>query len=204
MAANGRVCTGFSAPWVANYSNSGTTVTYSNARVLARGVNVSIEPDDASSDNVFYADNISAEVVAGVFTGGTLTLTVDGLFEEAERMIYGLPEPVDVTVGTDTVEVQGYGDGMVIPYVGVGFVIRYQSDGVVSYVPCVMPKCRFNQHSVSANTQEDSIDWQTQELTATLLRDDTATHNWKRIGEAQTSEQAAINVVKVLLGATVS
>lgn len=199
--ANGRIITGFSAPWVAKYSAIGTSVTYSDAQVLARGVNVSIEPDDADSDNIFYADNVSAEVVAGQFTGGTLTLTVDGLLDAAESMLFGLPAPESVSVDGGSVNVTSYGDNMLIPYVGVGFVIRYQSDGVTSYVPMVVPKCRFNQPSIEANTQEDEIDWQTQELEATILRDDTANHNWKRIGEAQTTEAAAINVVKALLGA---
>lgn len=203
MAANGRVCTGFSAPWVATYSNSGTTITYTGARVLARGVNVSIEPESAGSDNTFYADNVAAESAAGVFGGGTLTLTVDGLKEDAEKMLFGLPTPESVTVGSTTVDVMPYGDSMNIPYVGFGCVVRYQSDGVTTYVPLVIPKVKFNQPNTEAATAEDSIDWQTQELEATILRDDSANHNWKKIGVEQTTEAAAINVVKVLLGATV-
>lgn len=199
--ASGRVITGFSAPWVAKYAATGTTVTYTSAQILARGVNVKIEPEDASSDNIFYADNVSAEVVQGIFTGGTLTLTVDGLLDAAEKLVYGLPAAESVTVGSSSVNVTSYGDNMSIPYVGVGFVIRYQNDGVVSYVPMVVPKCRFKQHSVEAATQESDIDWQTQELEATILRDDSANHNWKKIGEAQTTEAEAVNVVKALLGA---
>ena len=53
MAANGKVCTGFSSPWVAIYGNTGTTVTYSSAAVLARGVSVAISPDDVNNDNIF-------------------------------------------------------------------------------------------------------------------------------------------------------
>ena len=77
MAANGKVLTGFSNPWVALYANTGTTVTYSSGAVLARGVSVTITPDDVNDDNIFYADNGPAETDPGVFSSGDLTLTVD-------------------------------------------------------------------------------------------------------------------------------
>ena len=38
--ANGEVITGFSKPYVARYSESNGTVTYSNVQPLARGVSV--------------------------------------------------------------------------------------------------------------------------------------------------------------------
>lgn len=77
MAA-GKVITGFSKPYVAVYSASGGTVTYSKGRELARGVGVSTDYEVGDS-NPFYANNVEAENVPGVFTGGTATLTVDGL-----------------------------------------------------------------------------------------------------------------------------
>lgn len=196
--ANGRIVTGFSKPYVALYSASGTTITYSNGQILARGVDVSIEPE-VGDDNNFYADNQIAENVAGTFNGGTLTLTVDGLLTATEKMLYGLPAPTPVTVGTETVNVTDYGDSAVIPYVGVGFVVRYQSDGVISYVPVVIPKVRFELNNTSAATQEDSVDWQTDELTAQIFRSDDANHTWQRKGEGQTTEAAAEAAVKAML-----
>ena len=82
--ANGRIITGFSKPYVAKYTvgTDGTTVTYSDGQILARGVEVQIEPE-ATEDNNFYADNVIAENEAGIFTGGTMTLTVDGLKDAA-------------------------------------------------------------------------------------------------------------------------
>ena len=199
MAAAGRVCTGFSKPYVAVYSNTSGTVSYTKGQILARGVDVSIEPE-AGDDNTFYADNVAAEVSPGVFTGGTVTLTVDGLLPTAETLIYGLPEPDSVTVDSSSVDVYAYGDGMSIPYCGLGFVARYQSDGVVSYVPIVLTKTRFTVGTTSAATQEDSVDWQTQELSATLMRDDTSSHNWKKVGAGQATEAAAEAVLKQILG----
>ena len=77
----GKVTTGFSKPYVALYAESSGTVTYSSGQLLARGVEVSIEPEVGDA-NKFYADNIVAETIAGIFQGGTATFTVDGLSYE--------------------------------------------------------------------------------------------------------------------------
>ena len=199
MSAAGKVCTGFSMPYVAKYSNVGSVVTYSGVMQLARGVSVSLSLD-TTDDNVFHADNVSAETAAAMFTGGTATLTVDGLLAEAEKFILGLPETTKVTAGGDQVDVSHYGDGMEIPYVGIGFVVRYQSGGVVTYAPVVLAKARFQQPGLDAATQEESIDWQTQELTANLMRDDTSNHDWKLVGADQATEEAAVEVLKAILG----
>lgn len=197
--ADGKVCTGFSFPYVALYSANGTTVTYSGARPLARGVSVSIAPE-VSNDNSFYANNIMAESAPGVFTGGTVTLTVDGLKTDAETMVFGLPEPETVTVGEQPVKVQAYGDAMAIPYVGIGFIARYMSGGAVTYAPVVLTKARFKTPGQDAATQEAEIDWQTQELEATLMRDDSANHNWKKVAEDQATESAALAALIAMLG----
>lgn len=199
MSAAGKVCTGFSKPYVAKYSNDGGAVTYSGVMLLARGVSVSLSLN-TTDDNTFYADNISAETAAAVFADGTATLTVDGLLAAAEKFILGLPEATEIQAGGGAVQVSHYGDGMEIPYVGIGFVVRYQSGGVVTYAPVVLTKARFQQPGLDATTQEESIDWQTQELTATLMRDDTTNHNWKMVGADQPTEAAAEAVLKAILG----
>lgn len=189
--ANGKVCTGFSKPYVALYSASGTTITYTSGIALARGVDVSIEPE-TSEDNKFYADNVIAESASGTFTGGTVNLTVDGLKIEAERLIMGLPAAVDGW--TD------YNDEQAVPYVGLGFIARYQEAGVVSYVPVVLNKVQFQQVPLSAATQEEEIDWQTEALTGTLFRGDDVKHTWKSIGADETTETAAEAALKTKLG----
>lgn len=201
MSAAGKVCTGFSKPYVAKYTNNGGTVAYSGAMQLARGVSVSLSLE-TTDDNTFYADNIAAEVAAATFSGGTATLTVDGLLQAAEDFILGLPDASSVQVDGKAVNVSHYGEGMEVPYVGIGFVVRYQSAGVVTYAPVVLTKARFQEPGLEAATQEDSIDWQTQELTATLMRDDTSSHDWKLVGADQTTEAAAEAVLLALLGGT--
>lgn len=191
MAA-GKVITGFSKPYVAVYSNTGDTVTYANGQVLARGVEVEISPEVSDANN-FYADNIAAETAAGIFTGGELTLTVDGLFQAAERLIMGIGAP-----GEDGFI--AYTEDSTPPFVGVGFVIRWMSDGVTSYQPVVLPKVAFAPMTISAATQEDEIDWQTTELTGSIFRDDTTGRSWQYSGGDETSEAAAEAKIKTKLG----
>lgn len=199
MSAAGKVCTGFSKPYVALYSANGSTVTYSNPMLLARGVNMTLNVQ-ASDDNTFYADNVSAESESGKFSSGTVDLTVDGLLAEAEKLIAGLPTAEELTVGSSTVDVQSYGDDANPPYLGLGVIVRYQSDGEITYAPVVLTKIKFNPSGLEAATQEETVSWQTQSLSAKIHRDDSTKHNWKKVAEDQTTEEAAENVLKAMLG----
>ena len=194
MAA-GRVCTGFSKPYVAIYSNTGTTVVYSQTQLLARGVSVNLQPE-SSEDNNFYADNIVAESGAGEFVGGTVELEVDGLFRDTEDLIYGAPAAVDGWVAD--------GDQNNVPFCGVGFIVRWMSDGVTTYQPVVLPKVKFSIPEEERATQEDEIDWQTTTLTATVMRDDTEDKNWRYRGSAFASELQAETALQEFLGMEVS
>ena len=187
--ANGKVCTGFSKPYVAKYNANAGAVTYTGGMVLARGVDVNITPD-TSDDNNFYADNQLAESANGIFTGGTLSLTVDGLKTAAEKFIMGLP-----AAGADGFT--AYGDDQQTPDVGVGYIARYMEDGVTTYTPTIIAKARFNQIESNAATQEEEIDWQTQALTAVIMRGDDANHNWKYIGKDYSSEADAEKALKI-------
>ena len=193
----GRVTTGFSKPYIALYNNQGGGVVgYTNCRKLARGVGVTLSPT-SSDDNKFYADNVLAESAGGVFTGGEVTLTVDGLFIESYKMIRGIGAP-----RSDGWTVEGKNNNA--PYIGVGYITRWMSDSVVGYTPTVLTKTKFSIPEESANTQGEDIDWQTEELTATLLRDDTVDEAWKMIGpDYGTEAEAEAALVKILGGSEI-
>jgi phi13 family phage major tail protein len=200
--ANGKVITGYSKPYVALYAANNGSPTYSGGMPLARGVDVSVEAETGDSVN-FYADNVLAESVGGVFTGATITMTVDGLKDAARQLIMGLPEPSSVTVGqSTTVEVYDYDDRQNIPYVGIGFIIRYMEQGVTTYQPVVFTKAAFSVDGIEAATQEEEVEFQTTELEASLLRDDSTNHIWKRIAADQTTEAAAEAVIRTMLNIT--
>ena len=191
--ANGQVTTGFSKPYVALYTCTNGVISYSNGRPLARGVEVNVEPE-SSEDNNFYADNQEAESDSGKFTGGTIGLTVDGLLVAAEKLIMGLPEAVDGWMD--------YDDNQHIPEVGVGFIRRVMSGGVTSYIPYILVRAVFSQIPVNGATQEEEIDWQTTELSATLKRGQDAKHRWKRVGQNCQTEEAAEAMIKEAFGIT--
>lgn len=188
----GKVATGFSYPYVANYSASNGVITYSNAQELARGVSVELSPETSDS-NIFYANNQQAESGPNRFTGGTATLVVDGLLVAAERMIMGLPAAAEDGW-------TAYGDSAVVPYVAIGYIARFMSGGVESFTPTILVKTKFQQIESSYATQEEEIDWQTQSLTADLFRGDDTNHSWKYLGGDYATEAEALAALKSKLG----
>lgn len=201
--ANGKVITGYSLPQVAVYNATGNTVSYTDWMPLARGVSVAMDITTADSVD-FHADNVLAESTGKKFESGQLTLTIDGLKDAARKLIMGLPTATSMSVGTETVDVYDYDDDQDVPYVGIGFVVRYMEAGQTSYAGFVCTKCMFDQDSINAATQGENIEFQTSELTAAMMRDDSTKHRWRRITEEVTSEAVAGNAVKVMLGGTIS
>lgn len=195
------VTTGFRNIYVANYSASGQSVTYTGMVKLARARSFTLSVD-ASDDNNYYADDALAETESGAnFTSGTLELTVDGLNGEEEAMLFGLPDEETVQVNDSPVPVLNYGDGMEPPFVGVAGIVRKQLNGVISYRPIVLPKCQFVLSDDSANTAEETIEWQDQTLNANVMRDDTANHNWKIMPKNPCATlQDAIDFITAVLG----
>lgn len=196
--ANGKVITGYSMPFVALYAAANGVVTYSGGIPLARGVDVSLSVE-GGSDNDFYADNVKAESDNQTFSSGTLSLTVDGLKEAARKLISGVKTTRKEGTGDTAVSFDVYDDKQEMPYVGVGFVVRYMEDGVTTYAPIIIKKVKFSPEGLDAATQEENIDWQTTKLEASIMRDDTANHEWKLIGEDQTTEEAAVAAYKLVL-----
>lgn len=189
------VTTGFSEPYVAKYSNTGATVTYSGGMKLGRGVSMSVDVKSAE-DNNFFADDQIAESETGIMTSASGTFTVDGLEPEAATLILGLPEKGQETIKESPVDVYDYDDRMAVPYVGVGVLRRVMMKGVTTWEPIVFTKVKFNIPGDEAETQEDQIEWQTQDLDASIVRDDTEKHRWKREFARQTTKAAAVAILK--------
>lgn len=197
--ANGKIIIGYSKPYIAGYSAAGSSVTYKGAIPLARGVSVKIDPT-VGDDDGFYADNVLAESAGGVLTGGTLTLSVDGLKDAARKLAFGTPEETQITLNEKQYKVKGSGKSQTIPYVGVGFLIQYMEESAISYTAFIVTKVKFNETGLSAETQGKSINYQAQELTAKIMRDDTEARDWKRYVEDIADEAEAEKVLKELLG----
>ena len=194
MAA-GKVITGFSNPYVAWMQDGENAWSLSGGRKLARGVSVSVDIDSPGDDN-FSADNAYAEHSKNTFSSGTLTLVVDGMLELTERFLIGQAKKDDGWVCYDDRQKSDY-------FIAVGFIVRYKSDGVDTFVPMVFPKCKFNPIPTSAATQEENIEFQTQELTAKIYRiKGSPKHPWKYVGDEETTEAEAEAALKTKLGIT--
>lgn len=191
---------GLSKPYYAIYAATGSTVTYTNGAVMGKATEANIEIE-TTEDNNLYGDNSIAEADRS-FAGGTLTLSTTDLSQEVSKAILGLAEQeitgIDGVTDTSVKELL-YDDQQVTPYLGVGFIIKKKVNGLYKWRGVVLTKVMFSVPADAATTQGESIEWQTPELSATIMRDDTANHTWKR--EATfTSEAQAEAYIKARLG----
>lgn len=193
---------GLSKPYYAIYAEAGGVVSYSDGAVMGKATeaNISIE---TTEDNNLYGDNGLAETDRR-FANGTLTLSTTDLSQEVSKAILGLTEQAITGIDgvTDTsVKELVYDDTQVTPYLGVGFIIKKKVNGAYKWRGVVLQKIMFSVPEDAATTQGESIEWQTPELTGAIMRDDSATHAWKK--EATfTSEAQAEAYIKARLGIT--
>ena len=190
---------GVSKPLYGIYSNTGTNVSYSEGGVMGRLTEVNIEISD-TGDNNLYADNKIVESER-LFAGGTLTIKPDELSQEISKAILGVKEAsLDIVEGiTDTsVKELIYDDDQVTPNVGVGFIIKKQVNQQLKWRAVVLTKVMFSIPAEAATTQGETIEWQVPELTATIERDDSEKHTWKREASFTTEAQAEAYIKKRL------
>lgn len=182
---------GLSKPYYGIYNVSGTTVSYSDGAVMGKATEANIEID-TTEDNNLYADNAIAETDRS-FAGGTLTLSTDDLSQDVAKAILGLTENTITGIEgvTDTsVKELVYDDTQTTPYLGVGFIVKKKVGGAYKWRAVVLSKVMFSVPADAATTQGESIEWQVPELSATIMRDDSATHMWKREATFTTEAQA--------------
>lgn len=193
---------GVSKPYYALYNVTDGAVSYSDGGVMGKATEVDITIN-TSQDNNLYADNGIAETDRA-FTDGTLTLGTDDLSQEVSKAILGAVEKelgeIDGVTDT-TVKELIFDDDISNPYLGVGLIIKKQKNNVTSWRAVVLTKVMFSVPNDAATTQGESIEWQTPSLTATILRDDTEKHMWKREATFTTEAQAEA-YIKNRLGIT--
>lgn len=180
---------GLSKPFYAKYAYGGTpaVVSYSDGANFAKAVELNIEVDDTEPVRL-YADNGVAESVSA-FSNGTLTLTVDDLTLSETAALLGLttsssssPAPVGTTLA-DLAE-------NVPPMLGFGIVVKKIKGGQPKYLAIILPKVQFNVPADAAVTQGETVEFATQELTATIYKTDGDTPVWRKRGEFSTEADA--------------
>lgn len=182
---------GVSKPYYAKYSVVGGRVSYSNGGIMGKMTELDIEIE-TSEDNNLYGDNGIAESDR-TFSNGTVTASTTDLSQEISRAILGLAEKeLEEIPGVTDKDVKEliYDDDQQTPYLGNGFIIKKMVNHKTYWRAIVLTKVMYSVPSDSATTQGESIEWQTPELSGTIMRDDSETHMWKREATFTTEAQA--------------
>lgn len=191
------VTIGYSHPYVAKYDGSGGTDKYTEGMDLGGGVSFS-DSIEVSDDNDFYANDVVDESETGKFVSGEATITINKLVATAAKMVLGLKNQTSVKSGSTTWD--DYDDDMTPPDIGYGHVKKVRDKGADKYIAVVYPRIKMNIPSEAIETQEKEINWQTQELTAKILRSLNGKHKWKcEVPTPFESKEEAYNAVKAFL-----
>lgn len=195
---------GLSIPVVGKYSCTEKTVSYSDGVIAGSAVEYSVSWTTSES-NDFYADNNVEETDAGTFQNGELTLKTSDLTQEVSKLILGL-KTASFSYGEDkTAEENVYDDDAAAPYLGYGIIEMHQINNVTKFRAVVLPRIRFNLPELSATTKGESIEWQTPNITATIMRSEQEDSNYKKPWMMDAwfeTESDAIEYLKAKLGVT--
>ena len=153
-------------------------------KTMGNAVSASFEPSNPD-DNPLYAKNHIVENDSSGASGGSLTLTLDRLTQDAAADLFGLKvEEVKVKVGDEPgEEVTGkalkYTGGEQSAPVGVAFVRAHQIDGSRDHHEVVLYReATFAAPKDSAKTMEDKIEWQKPEISGTVAGRDAEGNPW--------------------------
>ena len=186
---------GLSKPYCAVYTAQGNVVTYTGGMVMGKATEMDISIS-TTEDNTLNADNGPAETDRA-FASGSLTLSTDDLTPEVTVMILGaVQEELGTIEGiTDSgVKEIVFDDSQEAPYLGIGFIVKKKHQGVYKWRAVVLTRVMFNIPQDAAITQGETIEWQVPTLTASILRDETDRHAWKREATFTTEAQAEIYI----------
>ena len=159
----------------------GVVTGYTGVKTMGKAISATFEPEEAD-DNPLYANNGIAERDAAASAGGTLTLTLDRLVEDAYADLFGLTKKTE-TVGQ--VEGTGFdytGNEISAP-VGVAFVAWAQEENSrAHYQAVIYSYVMFNAPSDEYQTMGESVEWGTPEIEGTDSGGAvTGTYPWKKV-----------------------
>ena len=184
---------GLSKLVLAPYSATGNTVTYGSPVVQEKMASYSYTVERASSDGLFL-DNYEAEKDGGEFGSGTLTLGTGDLSNATSEAILSVKKNT-VTVGNSSVDELVFDDDTKGKELGVGVIELHQVNNSDFWRAVWFHRIQFEIPAGSATTKGASIDWQTPELTGSILRSDaydagTGKHPWKSTADFTSEDDA--------------
>lgn len=152
--------------------SDGAVTAYGDWEQMGKAISASFEPTEADN-NPLYANNAIAENDASAGSGGTLTLTLDRLTQDAAADLFGLTATSsNVTVNSTTVTGTGFdytGNEQSAP-VGCAFIRwNQENDSRDIHEVVLFRNVTFAPPSIDAQTLGESIEWQTPEITGTVI-----------------------------------
>lgn len=192
------VTIGYSMPYVARYNGTGGKDTYTDGMDLGEGVKYS-DSITSADDNNFYANNKVSETDTGNFLSGEATITIDGLSPKAAELVLGIKNKTSV----GSTQWDNWDDDVAPPEIGYGHVKMTRENNVDQYWGVVLPRIKCALPGESLETKGENINWQTQDITATIMRSLNGKHTWRSITSTPfASEAEAYEAVKAYLGQT--
>lgn len=186
------------------YDEAKDEVTYGSGAVTARMSEYKLDVE-VEEDNNCYLDNQIAETAPGRMKSATLTVNTGEFTTEMSKILLAAKE-ITETVGSKEVKGIAYDDDMRSPAVGSGLIEEHIFHGKYFYRAFLFPKTTYQIPAGAATTRGESIDWQTQELTATIMRSDEKEtkgtpalhHPWQKYWDCETESQAMDLLKQVL------
>lgn len=139
----------------------GQALEYGSGVVVGKMISADISY--TRNTNPLFADDAETENDNSI-TGGSITIGVDDVSEEAELAMLGMVEDTSTEGSKVRREV-----GDATPYGGFGYVRVKRKGGVTSYRAYWIHKTQLGIASESAVTKAESINWQTPTLTGPIM-----------------------------------
>ena len=139
----------------------GQALEYDSGVVVGKMISADISY--TRNTNPLFADDAETENDNSI-TGGSITIGVDDVSEEAELAMLGMMEDTSTEGSKVRREV-----GDATPYGGFGYVRVKRKGGVTSYRAYWIHKTQLGIASESAATKAESINWQTPTLTGPIM-----------------------------------
>jgi phi13 family phage major tail protein len=162
-------------------------ITYGTPKKPAKAISFTFEP--TVSDATLYADDGVAEKDSSV-SGGSVTMGIDREDMETQCDMLGH------TLGEDGEVIDNVND--VAPYVGVGRVTKLMVDGQIKYRGTVLALVKFSEPSEEDNTQGESVEFSTSELSGTMIVPEDG--NWRHRKVFATKAEAITYIEGILTG----
>lgn len=140
-------------------------------KIMGKAVDASFAPT-TPDDNPLYANNGVAENDISSGSGGELTMTLDRMTLETAADLYGTTAQ-EVSVTIDSQEIKGqeivYKGSEVSDPIGVAYIRMNQEDGARSHEVVFYREVTFTRPEESAQTMGESIEWQTPQVTGSVV-----------------------------------